>query len=563
MAWGYRTGSYANAGAGSGTIANNGTLTATLGAAVSAGDRIVVNIICSGRTGTTPTFSVTDSVNGVATYTEDATHTYNDGGGNATRHSVFSLANSGAGTPVVTVKFQNLSASGFGGFEAAAFSGLLTTDPGSDVSAGASGSSTTPSSGATTATAAANELVVGAYGDLGYGATISAGTGFTLAGKHDADGSFWEGLLEYKDSGTSGTTQTATATTSVTATWDMLAAAYKLATSGSSGTIAANLPSLQIAAVGTETATGTVASNLTSLQIAASGNQPASGTIAANLPSLIITASGTSGDLPNNYYHTTFPLTENPISEGGVYSLGGTDGVDWTNPATTTNKVFGTQTGTSAAVYDDSIAVLKGTWNADQSATATVFSTVPGGGYFTEVELLLRMNVGAHSTTGYEVNFSANPSQPYVTIVRWTGGTSSLLASYQTVSQDLTHHVVDGDVVQATIVGSTITAYINGVLVLTGTDSTYTTGDPGFGFFNQDNGAHIAASSYGFTSFTATSVAEGSIAANLPTLTVAASGTMTAVGTIAANLTSLVIRATNIPPPLKLPGGTSLLLGTG
>src|SRR6478736_4398506 len=38
--------------------------------------------------------------------------------------------------------------------------------------------------------------------------------------------------------------------------------------------------------------------------------------------------------LPNNYYTTTFPATENPISESNVWSLGGTDGLDWHNART-------------------------------------------------------------------------------------------------------------------------------------------------------------------------------------------------------------------------------------
>ena len=59
----------------------------------------------------------------------------------------------------------------------------------------------------------------------------------------------------------------------------------------------------------------------------------------------------------------------------------------------------------------------------------------------------------------------------------------------------------DGDVVKATIVGSTITAYINGTPVVQGTDSTYGSGSPGIGFYLQ--GAKDVNGDYGFTTFTA------------------------------------------------------------
>ena len=59
----------------------------------------------------------------------------------------------------------------------------------------------------------------------------------------------------------------------------------------------------------------------------------------------------------------------------------------------------------------------------------------------------------------------------------------------------------DGDVVKATIVGSTITVYINGKEVVQGTDSTYKSGSPGIGFFLQ--GAAGVNGDFGFTAFAA------------------------------------------------------------
>src|SRR5437879_2900763 len=58
----------------------------------------------------------------------------------------------------------------------------------------------------------------------------------------------------------------------------------------------------------------------------------------------------------SNSYSTNFPLTENPISEGGRWLNGGTVGLDWTNFRTTSNKAYGLEVGTNG--YDDSTAIL-------------------------------------------------------------------------------------------------------------------------------------------------------------------------------------------------------------
>src|SRR5215813_11451279 len=54
-------------------------------------------------------------------------------------------------------------------------------------------------------------------------------------------------------------------------------------------------------------------------------------------------ASGeASGGGINGSYSTTFPLTENPISEGGSWTNGGATGLDWANVQTTPGLSFGT-----------------------------------------------------------------------------------------------------------------------------------------------------------------------------------------------------------------------------
>ena len=206
--------------------------------------------------------------------------------------------------------------------------------------------------------------------------------------------------------------------------------------------------------------------------------------------------------LPTNYYATVFPLAENPINEGGVWTLGGRDGVDWTNPRTVTNKAFGVQSGTDNPPYTDGIAVIKGTWGNDQEVTTTVFSTVGNGGYYTEVEHLLRFNITSHATTGYEITFNVNPTLSYIQVNRWNGVGYGTLANYTLLTPSTTGVIVNGDVLHSTIIGSTIRVYLNGTNVLTVTDSTYASGRPGIGFFNSDNGNHADPSTFGVTRVT-------------------------------------------------------------
>lgn len=202
-------------------------------------------------------------------------------------------------------------------------------------------------------------------------------------------------------------------------------------------------------------------------------------------------------------YTTNFSLAEKPISESGNWINGGVTGLDWANVETTLGRAFGTQTGTSkgAAVYDDSTAVLAGNWAPNQTvqATISVTSASVSSSVYEEVELRLRTTVSAHSTTGYEVNCSVSGSfkNHYLQIVRWNGPLGSFTELGAT-----TQHGVNGDVLKATISGSTITAYLNGVQVLQATDSTYSSGSPGVGFFLQ--GASGLNANYGFSNFTAT-----------------------------------------------------------
>ena len=199
-------------------------------------------------------------------------------------------------------------------------------------------------------------------------------------------------------------------------------------------------------------------------------------------------------------YTTNFPSTENPISEGGWWIGGKSVGLAWSDFRSVPGLAFGTQLGTSQGVYDDSIALLTGTWGPDQTVQATVKTINQNDGIFEELEIRLRSTVIANRSTGYECNFSARSSaNAYVQIVRWNGpfGNFTLLDGRGGSSMAL-HN---GDTIACTINGSTITAYINGVQKLQVVDSTFTSGNPGIGAYLQ-NATGVNAD-YGFTSFTA------------------------------------------------------------
>jgi hypothetical protein len=205
-------------------------------------------------------------------------------------------------------------------------------------------------------------------------------------------------------------------------------------------------------------------------------------------------------------YTTNFPNTENPISEGGNWQNGASDGVDWANCRTRPGLVFGTEDGTSQNPYDDSTSILTGTWGPLQTAQATVFSQNQSSTCLQEVELRLHSTMTAHSSTGYEILFRAYHPGGYATIVRWNGALGNFTYLNQHANSNY-HGIQTGDVVKATIDGNgLIIGYVNGVEVIRATDTTYTGGNPGIGFWlevKRGEGRGTNAD-YGFSAFTAT-----------------------------------------------------------
>lgn len=211
----------------------------------------------------------------------------------------------------------------------------------------------------------------------------------------------------------------------------------------------------------------------------------------------LVLASISGKETTAGTYTTNFPLSENPISEGGNWINGETAGLDWKNVSTTPGLAIGTQTGSDQ--YADSTALLSGTWGPNQSAQATVYTVNQNQNFFEEVEIRLRSAISAHSNTGYEILFRCvTGSSAYVQIVRWNGPRSDFTILTGVTGPGLRN----GDVVKATVMGSVITAYINDTPVLQATDGTYPNGNPGIGFYLE--GATGVNGDFGFRNFSAT-----------------------------------------------------------
>ncbi|MEO8132499.1 MAG: fibronectin type III domain-containing protein [Betaproteobacteria bacterium] len=178
-----------------------------------------------------------------------------------------------------------------------------------------------------------------------------------------------------------------------------------------------------------------------------------------------------------NSYSTSFPGTENPISESGKWINGKTAGVNWNNVQTVPGRAYGSVV---VSGYDDDIAVLNTAFPRNQYAQATVFRVAgysPGVSH--EVELLLNFRITPNSARGYEVLWGVSG---YLAIVRWNGPLNNYTPLLENVNPGI-GAPVDGDVLRAEVVNGVIRAYKNGVLVGSATDSTWTDGQPGVGFW--------------------------------------------------------------------------------
>ena len=168
------------------------------------------------------------------------------------------------------------------------------------------------------------------------------------------------------------------------------------------------------------------------------------------------------------------------------------------------------------ANYDDSACALTGTWGPNQSAQITIKINGSATAQFEEAEVHLNTTITANSITGYEINCSVIAGNPYVQIVRWNGALGNF-----TFLDGREYGCANGDVLMATRSGNTITAYKNGQSLFSVTDSTYTGGAPGMGFYIQNIQSGTAAQAnaeFGASAFSATDGQSGSGGGTTPTL---------------------------------------------
>lgn len=202
-------------------------------------------------------------------------------------------------------------------------------------------------------------------------------------------------------------------------------------------------------------------------------------------------------------YTTNFTATEAPISESGKWV---NNGLDWTLVDTTGGSpgtAFGTQG--NSGNFDDSYAHLTGTWSPNQEVGGTVHKGTTFG--LMEVELHMRMTDSAHNATVYEVTW-AHDGQ-YVDFVRWHGPIGTSIGDFTFLVPSATYTVPggiqDGDQLVCRIIGNTISAYRNGTLIGSASDTAgagggavLTSGNPGMGFY-RSGGA--AMTNYCFSSY--------------------------------------------------------------
>jgi hypothetical protein len=219
-------------------------------------------------------------------------------------------------------------------------------------------------------------------------------------------------------------------------------------------------------------------------------------------------------------YSTTFPLTENPISEGTVW-IGGeaageacADGQCWGNMQTVPGEAFGVSEPTQ---FGDPTAILTGQWEPNQTVQGTVLvrSLQPSKGCCHELELRLRTTISGNTITGYEAYCSLIPTNPYCHIASWGGPNGSYVNLDECLGHSPDRYLKDGDRLEASIYGTkpvTITTYVNGIQVMQVIDDgtcmfsdgskhgPWTSGNPGIGQYDsKDSGFR----SFGWSSFSA------------------------------------------------------------
>ncbi|MEO8262352.1 MAG: hypothetical protein ABI566_07255 [Pseudolysinimonas sp.] len=216
-------------------------------------------------------------------------------------------------------------------------------------------------------------------------------------------------------------------------------------------------------------------------------------------------------------YRTEFTIDEDPIRENGMWLNGRADAIDWTDVVVKGGVAYGAYARNSVVEFraeqgnleteddgpvgdwDDPTAMLTGEWGADQYLSGHAFIRNPSAEIFQEIQLRARWTLRPNHCTGYEFIFRVlDDDASYVEIVRWGG----VIGTWESLgrAEGKTVGIKDGDLLEACIVGTTLTATINGRDVLTVTNEVLATGAPGFGFNFGEGDTNV---DHGLTDFNA------------------------------------------------------------
>jgi hypothetical protein len=247
---------------------------------------------------------------------------------------------------------------------------------------------------------------------------------------------------------------------------------------------------------------------------------------------LIITLICVSSNVysADKIYTSNFSLTESRISEGEKWINGAATGIDWTNVKTSNGNTTGTQVRYPDRLYyyDDSVAILKGTWGADQSVEGVVYlanQTNGGASGFgsyngvdcnKEVEFILRGTITPNHLRMYAIALSSRQDgTAYVETGSWIGGINDYWLANSFSHKESTDYILsNGDTVKVSIVGNRLNVYKNNTLIDSvdvtvdqfGSAIDYiSSGSPGIGFYSGMGCTGTDHNDdFGFTSVTAT-----------------------------------------------------------
>lgn len=214
-------------------------------------------------------------------------------------------------------------------------------------------------------------------------------------------------------------------------------------------------------------------------------------------------------------FSTVFSGTsdEDPVSQGGIWVNGETDGVNWSDVAITNGIAHGRHNGVQ---FRDPTAILIGDWPSDQEAEGVITGVDTQGALCgQEVEIRLRSLVSPGVNRGYEIFWATRTSSNYFEVARWNGDPddfTQLVAPF-----DPGVAPVNGRMIRARATGSNpvvLTWWIidtDGSTVLhtsSFNDSAaerWTDGNPGMGFYIGTSclGSLGDEHLFGFTSFAA------------------------------------------------------------